>query len=88
MSRLVDNLLKAAGVGVILYGVYKLGEKNALSKLEDEGKIEKDLNKPKTEIDVVYDMIQGLKKKVGKTRRDRDNLELLEIKHKQLKNRL
>jgi len=88
MSRLVDNLLKAAGVGAILYGVYKLGEKNALSKLEDEGKIEKDLNKPKTEIDVVYDMIQGLKKKVGKTRRDRDNLELLEIKHKQLKNRL
>jgi hypothetical protein len=88
MSRIVDNLLKAAGVGAILYGVYKLGEKNALSKLENEGKIEKDLNKPKTEIDVVYDMIQELKKKVGKTRRDRDNLELLEIKHKQLKNRL
>ena len=65
MSRLVDNLLRAAGVGAILYGVYKLGEKNALSKLEDEGKIEKDLNKPKTEIDVVYDMIQELKKKVG-----------------------
>ena len=88
MSRIVDNLLKAAGVGAILYGVYKLGEKNALSKLENEVKIEKDLNKPKTEIDVVYDMIQELKKKVGKTRRDRDNLELLEIKHKQLKNRL
>jgi hypothetical protein len=88
MSRIVDNLLKAAGVGAILYGVYKLGEKNALSKLENEGKIEKDPNKPKTEIDVVYDMIQELKKKVGKTRRDRDNLELLEIKHKQLKNRL
>jgi hypothetical protein len=88
MSRLFDNLLKAAGVGAILYGAYKLGEKNALSKLEDEGKIEKDLNKPKTEIDVVYDMIQELKKKVGKTRKDRDNIELLEIKHKQLKNRL
>jgi hypothetical protein len=33
-------------------------------------------------------MIQELKKKVGKTRKDRDNIELLEIKHKQLKNRL
>jgi len=88
MSRLIDNLLKAAGVGAILYGVYKLGEKNALSNLENQGVIEKDLKKPKTEIDVVNDMIQELKKKVGKTRRDRDNLELLEIKHKQLKNRL
>jgi len=33
-------------------------------------------------------MIQELKKKVGKTRKDRDNIELLEIKHKQLKNKL
>ena len=84
----MDNLLRAAGVGAILYGAYKLGEKNALTKLENEGKIEKDLNKPKTEIDVVYDMIQELKNKVGKTRKDRDKIELLEIKHKQLKNKL
>jgi hypothetical protein len=88
MNRLMDNLLRAAGVGAILYGAYKLGEKNALTKLENEGKIEKDLNKPKTEIDVVYDMIQELRNKVGKTRKDRDKIELLEIKHKQLKNKL
>lgn len=86
MSRLFDNLLKAAGVGAILYGVYKLGEKNALSSMEQEvtPKIEE---KPKTEIDIINDMIQELKRKVGKTRKDRDNIELLEIKLKQLKNR-
>ncbi len=33
MSRLFDNLLRAAGVGAILYGVYKLGEKNALRSI-------------------------------------------------------
>lgn len=85
MSRLFDNLLKAAGVGAILYGVYKLGEKNALSSIEQEQTpIVED--KPKTEIDVINDMIQELKQKVNKTRKDKDNIELLEIKLKQLKN--
>ena len=83
MSRLVDNLLKAAGVGAILYGVYKLGEKNALSSMEEKNTIE---DEPKSEIDVIHEMIQEIKNKVNKTRKDRDNLELLEIKLKQLKN--
>ena len=83
MSRLVDNLLKAAGVGAILYGVYKLGEKNALSSMEEKKTIE---DEPKSEIDVIHEMIQEIKNKVNKTRKDRDNLELLEIKLKQLKN--
>lgn len=86
MSRLFDNLLKAAGVGAILYGAYKLGEKNALSSMEQEEQPIKVEEKPKTEIDVIYDMIQELKRKVGKTRKDKDNIELLEIKLKQLKN--
>lgn len=86
MSRLIDNLLKAAGVGAILYGVYKLGEKNALSSMGQE---ETPINvgeKPKSEIDIINDMIQELKRKVSKTRKDKDNIELLEIKLKQLKN--
>ena len=83
MSRLVDNLLKAAGVGAILYGVYKLGEKNALSSMEEKNTIE---DEPKSEIDFIHEMIQEIKNKVNKTRKDRDNLELLEIKLKQLKN--
>jgi len=48
MSRLFDNLLRAAGVGAILY--------------------------------------EELKQKPNKTRKDKDNIELLEIKLKQVKN--
>ncbi len=83
MSRLFDNLLKAAGVGAILYGVYKLGEKNALRSMEQEQTPKID-DKPKTEADIILDMIDELKRKVGKTRKDKDNIELLEIKLKQL----
>ena len=83
MSRLFDNLLRAAGVGAILYGVYKLGEKNALRSMEQEQTPMID-DKPKTEADIILDMIDELKRKVGKTRKDKDNIELLEIKLKQL----
>lgn len=87
MSRLFDNLLKAAGVGAILYGVYKLGEKNALSSMEESVKQNEVEEKPKSEIDIINDMIQELKRKANKTRKDKDNIELLDIKLKQLKNR-
>ena len=87
MSRLFDNLLKAAGVGAILYGVYKLGEKNALNSMGESVKQGEVEEKPKTEIDIINDMIQELKSKVNKTRKDKDNIELLDIKLRQLKNR-
>lgn len=79
MSRLFDNLLRAAGVGVILYGVYKLGEMNALRLVEND-----DTSKIKTEGDFVRETIQNLKSKVGKTVNEKNTLELLEIKLKQL----
>lgn len=86
MSRLFDNLLKAAGVGAILYGVYKLGEKNALSSMEQEETPNRFTSKIDEEIDGINNMIQELKRKSGKTKKDRDNIDLLEIKLKQLKN--
>ena len=86
MSRLFDNLLKAAGVGAILYGAYKLGEKNALRSMEQEVTPIKIEDKPKTEVDIIVEMIDELRRKAGKTRKDRDNIELLEVKLKQLKN--
>lgn len=86
MSRLFDNLLRAAGVGAILYGVYKLGEKNALRSMEREQSPLEIEEKPKTESDIISDMIQELKQKPNKTRKDKDNIELLEIKLKQVNN--
>lgn len=79
MTRLFDNLLRVAGVGVVLYGVYKLGEMKALSSVEDDGTTE-----TKTEGDFVRETIQNLKSKVGKTLKEKNTLELLEIKLKQL----
>jgi hypothetical protein len=87
MSKLFDNLLKAAGVGVILYGVYKLGEKNALSSMEQEITPNKFTSKIDEEINGINTMIQELKSKSCKTKKDRDNIDLLEVKIKQLKNR-
>lgn len=87
MSRLIDNLLRVAGVGVILYGVYKLGEKNALNCVEEEQTQIKVKDQPKTESQVISDMIKELKQKPNKTRKDKDNIELLEIKLKQIENR-
>lgn len=86
MSRLIDNLLRVAGVGAILYGVYKLGEKNALNRVEEEHTLIKVKDQPKTESQVISDMIKELKQKPNKTRKDKDNIELLEIKLKQIEN--
>ena len=87
MSRLFDNILRAAGVGAILYGVYKLGEKNALNGMEEEQTPIKVKDQPKTESQVISDMIKELKQKPNKTRKDKDNIELLEIKLKQIESR-
>ena len=86
MSRLIDNLLRVAGVGAILYGVYKLGEKNALNCVVEEQTPIKVKDQPKTESQVISDMIKELKQKPNKTRKDKDNIELLEIKLKQIEN--
>ena len=86
MSRLIDNLLRVAGVGAILYGVYKLGGKNALNRVEEEHTPIKVKDQPKTESQVISDMIKELKQKPNKTRKDKDNIELLEIKLKQIEN--
>ncbi len=86
MSRLIDNLLRVAGAGAILYGAYKLGEKNALNRVEEEHTPIKVKDQPKTESQVISDMIKELKQKPNKTRKDKDNIELLEIKLKQIEN--
>jgi hypothetical protein len=83
MSRTLEKLLKVAlGVGAI-YVAYKVGE--------SMGK-DKDVNvsdSPKSELDSEIEFITGLikdyKDKPNKTKKDRDNLDLLNIKLEQLK---
>ena len=83
MSRGLENLLKLAlGIGAI-YVAYKVGE--GMGKEKDNGLSDS----PKSELDSEIEFITGLIKdyndKPNKTKKDRDNLDLLKIKLEQLK---
>lgn len=80
------EVLRYAFFGALIYGAYKLGEKNA--KDEVETKPEPNVEEPKeqSEADYIREIIECLQTKPNKNRKDKDNIELLEIKLKQLLN--
>lgn len=83
---LLRNLLKIAGAGAILYGVYKLGEHHANQKLQENAiPVINDEPKVETEEEKVLGLIQELKDKPNKTKTDKFNIELLEVKLNQIK---
>lgn len=95
MSRdgLFGNLLKVAGAGALLYMAYKLGEQHANQRLavpqEPIQPIQdvtyEDVVEEKTEEENVIELIRELQNKPNKTKNDRYNIELLEIKLKQIR---
>lgn len=82
---LFGNLLKIAGAGAILYGVYKLGEHHANQKIQNV--LPPELTKEKTEEEEVLGLIKELNDKPNKTRTDKFNIDLLEVKLKQIRNK-
>lgn len=108
------DLLKLILVGVLGYGLYKLGERNGARKsgqrdfprpnrnqrqLQRPNRNHKQLQRPDrgrkkvanvpeevNEVDYIKNTIQSIRKKPNKTRKDRDIIELLEIKLNQLIN--
>lgn len=87
----VRNLLKVALIGAVIYGAYKLGEKQGQekTKLIEEPKNENKNQKEfggNNEIDYLYNLINSFENKKNKTRQERDTLDLLKIKLKQLLN--
>lgn len=84
----LSEILRYAFLGTVVYGSYKLGEKNGESKAQSE----KDYSvnpldsKKFSEIEFITEEIKKLRKKPNKSRRDKDNIELLEIRLKQLYN--
>lgn len=80
---LFGNLLKIAGAGALLYGAYKLGEHNANQKMMST--LPPEPPKEKTEEEELIDLINEMKRKPNKTRADRNNIDLLEIKLKQIR---
>jgi hypothetical protein len=77
-----SEILRYAFLGSVVYGAYKLGEKNGKSMNQNDGYIPD--SKRYSEEEYIIDEIEALKRKPNKTRKDRDNLSLLEIKLQQL----
>jgi hypothetical protein len=82
---LFGNLLKIAGVGAILYGVYKLGEHHANQKIQNV--LPPEPPKEKTEEEELIELINEMNRKPNKTKSDRNNIDLLEVKLKQIRNK-
>jgi len=85
------NVLKIAAAVAVVYGAYKLGEsksKKIHSGQTDYSNVNEDeylKTNELSEIQFVENLIDELKNKENKTKKDKDNIELLEIKLKQLK---
>jgi hypothetical protein len=82
---LFGNLLKIAGAGAILYGVYKLGEYHANQKIQNV--LPPEPPKEKTEEEELIELINEMNRKPNKTKSDRNNIDLLEVKLKQIRNK-
>lgn len=94
------NFLKIAAVAAVVYGAYKLGEshgesKNTEPQPEDPDKptgfhgfvddvLERNKNAVVEQIDDIRNLLKELRSKPNRTRKDNDNIDLLEIKLKQL----
>lgn len=83
MSRFLGNLVKGAlGIGA-LYVAYKLGE--SACKDKDKNLLQSAKDEVDSEIQFITDLINEYKNKPNKTKKDRDNMDLLNIKLEQLK---
>lgn len=82
MGNFLSNLLKVVLVGGLTYGAYKAGEHNGVEK----GKRSVMNDEDKQEIDHLKDLIEELKQKKNKTKKDEYNLMLLESKLVELEN--
>ena len=76
MGNFLSNLLKVAIVGGVAYGAYKFGEHEG----EDKGRRSVMSDADKEEKDHLKDLIEELKQKKDKTKKDEYNLMLLESK--------
>jgi hypothetical protein len=81
----IKNIIKN---GIIIYAAYKFGLNKGMKKSSvSVNPIPKDLILNQEEYEV-FELINSLKNKVNKSSKDKDNLELLEIKLKQLKKKI
>ena len=75
----MKNLLKIIGIGILLYLAYKAGKHN-----EEDKELDNNVPKVSQEETYIREIIEELKSKTNKTRKDRDNIDLLLLKLKQI----
>jgi hypothetical protein len=82
MSKLLSNLIKGAiGVGVV-YVAYKVGE--SMGKDKDKNLLQGAKSELDSEIEFIAGLIKDYQEKKNKTKKDKDKLDLLNIKLAQL----
>jgi hypothetical protein len=88
----MKNLLKVLAVGALVYGAYKLGEKQGEKKLSSPKPLNDEIQdadiESNSEVDEVLESINQIQNKPNKTKKDRDILDLLKIKLDQLTKKL
>jgi hypothetical protein len=82
MGNFLSNLVKVALVGGLTYGAYKVGEHDG----KEKGRRSVMNDEDKEEIDHLKDLIEELKQKKNKTKKEEYNLMLLESKLVELEN--
>lgn len=84
-----SKILGAALVGGLIYGAYRYGlneGKKASTDTKGKQPIQgEDTPSEKPEIDCINEIIDSIRRKPNKNNKDRDTIELLQLKLKQLK---
>lgn len=84
------DILRIAFVGAVAYGFYKLGEKHGKRNVIRESPsiepvdVEPEVPAAKTEEDYIREIINELKSRPDKNKKDKNTIDLLEIKLQQL----
>ena len=96
MSTL-KNLIKLAAVGAVVYGAYKYGKSVGDKSIKVEEKPNpfpelkgypfEEVEQINSEENYLIELIQELKNRPNKTQKEKYNIELLEIKLKQIRNK-
>ena len=87
----LNTIVKLGALAAVVYGAYKLGEYQA--KKSVSVKPEPRPNEPFVEVKTqseesdVMNILNELRKKPNKTQKDKNNIELLEVKLKQIRNK-
>ena len=88
------NLVKLAAFGAVVYGAYKygksVGDKEAQAQnpsIEPNGSPFQEIDQTEAEERYLVELIEELRQKPNKTQKDRYNIELLEVKLKQIRNK-